>query len=180
MADSTNSNDFQAGLKRLDALLQQVEQFADPSARTHVQELMRALLDLHATGLQRMLDRIAEADPDMVRACARDEIVGGLLLLHGLHPLGPEERVRLALDRVQPALKSHGARVEFLGFDDEVVRLRLEGACHHCKSTAATMREAIENAIVASAPEFFAVDIDGLSTESSEDRESDRFALPVL
>ena len=74
--------------------------------------------------------------------------MGGLLLLHGLHPLDLEARVRQALDKVRPYLRSHGGNVELLGVDEGVVRLRLEGSCHGCPSSAATMRQTIEEAIL--------------------------------
>ena len=45
-------------------------------------------------------------------------MVGGLLMLHGLHPLDLETRVRQALDQVRPYLRSHGGNVELLGVSD--------------------------------------------------------------
>ena len=45
-------------------------------------------------------------------ALAGDELVEHLLLLHGLHPVSVEERVREALDGVRPYLGSHGGDVE--------------------------------------------------------------------
>ena len=58
-------------------------------------EIVQAVLDLHGAGLERILGHLADAGDRrrVLDACARDEVVGGLLLLHGLHPLDLEERV---------------------------------------------------------------------------------------
>ena len=71
-----------------------------------------------------------------------DELVAHLLLLHGLHPVPVRERVRGALDEVRPYLVAHGGGVELLGVADGVVRLRLEGACNGCPSSALTLTHA--------------------------------------
>ena len=104
-----------------------------------------------------------EAGAAILDACARDDVVGGLLLLHGLHPLDLEARVRQALEQVRPYLRSHGGNVELLGVGDGVVRLRLEGSCHGCPSSAVTMKQTIEEAILAKAPDVTAVEVEGLT-----------------
>ena len=54
---------------------------------------------------------------------------------------------------MRPALKSHGGEVTLLGVDDGVVRLKMEGSCHGCPSSAATLKNTIEEAIIAAAPD---------------------------
>src|SRR5205823_8770619 len=115
MPAPSDAYDLQGGLKRLDALLQEVERFPDPAAQTHMRAMVRALLDLHGAGIERILGHVEAAGAPgraVLDACARDEVVNGLLLLHGLHPLGVEARVRQALDDVRPYLRSHGGNVE--------------------------------------------------------------------
>jgi Fe-S cluster biogenesis protein NfuA len=169
-----------AKLRRLEQLVQQAEQFPDPAARAHAREIVRALLDLHGVGLKRLLEHVTAADEAgsaILDACAADEVVGGLLLLHGLHPLDVDDRVRQALEQSQVFLDSHGVNVEFLGIEDGVVRLQLDGGCD-CPSSAAAIRQAVEEAIYARAPEIVAVAIDGLDELTAS--EAGRFALPVL
>ena len=127
---------------------------------------MQAVLDLHGTGLERILGHLeeaGEAGATILDACAGDDVVGGLLLLHGLHPLDLETRVLRALEQVRPALRSHGGNVELLGVRDGVVQLRLEGNCHGCPSSAATMKMTIEEAIYANAPEVTSIEVQGLT-----------------
>ena len=47
-----------------------------------------------------------------------DELVASVLLLHGLHPVDLETRVRGALEKTRPYLKSHGGNVELVGIDE--------------------------------------------------------------
>jgi Fe-S cluster biogenesis protein NfuA len=83
--------------------------------------------------------------------------------LHGLHPVPVRERVIGALDEVRPYLASHGGGVELLGVADGVVRLRLEGSCHGCPSSAATLRGAVEEAIARAAPDVERVETEGVA-----------------
>jgi Fe-S cluster biogenesis protein NfuA len=184
MTDTLDAREFQAGLQRLEGLLRGVERLADPAAQTHIRALLRAVLDLHGAGLGRLLDHLEAAGAPgraVLDACARDDVVSGLLLLHGLHPLDVAERVRQALEQVRPYLRSHGGNVELLGVGDGVVRLRLHGSCHSCPSSAVTMKQTIEEAILARAPDVTAVEVEGL-TESAPTPEANgtRVALPVL
>src|SRR5512145_3173057 len=116
---------------RVDALLEDVEGFADPAARDTATELVGALLDLYGEGLERLVARVR--DP---AALADDELVSHLLLLHGIHPVPVEERVRAALAEVRPYLDSHGGDVELLAIEEGVVRLRMQGSCDGCPSSA--------------------------------------------
>ncbi len=150
MAETLDMRDFQTRLQRLDVLLQEAERTADPAARARMREIVQAVLDLHGTGLQRILSHLgAKADGDSILdACVQDEVVSGLLLLHGLHPLDLETRVGQALEEVRPFLSSHGGNVELLSARDGIVSLRLAGSCHGCPSSAVTMKQTIEQAIL--------------------------------
>jgi Fe-S cluster biogenesis protein NfuA len=179
MTDTLDARDFQARLERLDALLQEVERWPDPAARARTQEIVQAVLELHGAGLGRLLERITEAG-EPGRAI-RDDLVRGLLLLHGLHPLDLEARVREALETVRPYLRSHGGNVELLEVSDGVVRLRFQGSCHSCPSSAVTMQQTIEEAILAKAPDVTAVEVEGMvggTPETADGRA--RLALPLV
>ena len=181
MASTLDAKDFPSRLQRLDALLRELDHLADPAARATFQEILQTVLDLHGAGLDRLLGRVAdggEAGQEVLEFCAEDEVVGGMLLLHGLHPLDLEGRVRQALDSVRPYLRSHGGNAEVLAIEDGVVRLRLEGSCHGCASSAATVKQTIEQAICGRAPEVIAVEVENVVDRVPD--ESGRFALPVL
>ncbi len=156
---------LQERVARMESLLEEIENLRDPEARSRATEMVGVLLDLYGEGLARMMDTVAEGD-DRERAFeafASDELVSHLLLLHGLHPLGVEARVRAALDEVRPYLESHGGNVEFLGVEDGVARLRLEGNCDGCPSSAATLKLAIEEAVQRTAPDLEGIEAKGVA-----------------
>ena len=132
---------------RIDVLLDDVQDV----------ELVQALVDLYGEGLA----RIVAHDPACVAGVADDELVSHLLLLHGLHPVQVEERVRGALDDVRPYLEQHGGDVELLGVEDGVARLRLQGSCNGCPSSTATLKNAIEDAIQRVAPDIEEIRAEG-------------------
>ena len=92
-------------MERVEALLADAE--SDPRAR----ELVQAITELYGEGLA----RIVALTPDP-RELARDELVAQLLVLHDLHPVSMEDRVRRALAEV--------SGVELVGIADGVVTLR--------------------------------------------------------
>ena len=140
---------------RVDALLQDLESAIGAVPVDTAIELAGALLDLYGEGLARIVGHIAERDPDgdLARVLASDELVSHLLLLHGLHPVPLETRVREALAEVRPYLESHGGDVELLDIDDGVVRLAMRGSCDGCASSTMTLKLAIEEAIQRAAPD---------------------------
>jgi Fe-S cluster biogenesis protein NfuA/nitrite reductase/ring-hydroxylating ferredoxin subunit len=153
---------------RVEALLEAVESFVDPDERETATELAQALLDLYGEGLARLLRHARdESGESLPEALASDELVSHLLLVHDLHPVALDTRVRGALEEVRPYLESHGGDVELLSVEDGVVRLRLEGSCSGCPASSATLKLAIEEAIRAAAPEVEAVEAEGVAEPRS-------------
>ena len=151
--------DLERRVQRLDALVRELEALPDEGARQSAVEAFRALLELHGDGLARLVE---VAGPEVTARLADDPEVGGLLLLHGLHPLPFEQRVQRALDGVRPYLGTHGGGVQVLDASDGVVRLRLEGTCHGCPSSRVTLQQAIERAILDGAPDVVEIRVDGV------------------
>jgi Fe-S cluster biogenesis protein NfuA/nitrite reductase/ring-hydroxylating ferredoxin subunit len=141
----------------VEELLGRVEELSDPAARELALATVQALLELYGEGLRRMLDAVG---PTTAAELAGDDLVGHLLLLHGLHPVGVRERVQAALDGVRPYLGSHGGDVELVGVEDGVARVRLQGSCDGCPASAMTLKLAIEDAVLEAAPEVERVEAD--------------------
>jgi Fe-S cluster biogenesis protein NfuA len=183
MSGTFDPREFQERLQNLDALLREAEQVSDPASRARLQQIVQAILEIHGSGLDRLMELVADAGEegrDIIDACGRDDVVSGLLLLHGLHPLGVEDRVRQALDGVRPYLRSHGGNVELVEVRDGLVRLRLQGSCHSCPSSSVTMQQTVEEAIYGKAPEVTAVEVEETEEALAADPETARFALPLL
>jgi len=158
-------SEFYRQMAVVDELIQTLETTADPAARAAAQDLVRTLLDLNGAGLDRMLGMIRRAGEPargLIDQFARDELVGSLLLLYGLHPVDLETRVRGALEKTRPYLRSHGGNVELVDVDESgAVRLRLQGSCHGCPSSAMTLKLAIEQAIHDAAPDVTSISVEG-------------------
>jgi Fe-S cluster biogenesis protein NfuA/nitrite reductase/ring-hydroxylating ferredoxin subunit len=154
-------------IARVEALLEGLESDDGP-ARERSLEVARALLDLYGEGMERLVEHIAAHDErgEIAAAVADDELVSHLLLVHGLHPVPLEARVRGALDGVRPYLESHGGNVEILEIEDSTVRLRLEGSCSGCPSSAVTLKLAIEDAIHKAAPDVEEIRAEGAAEEA--------------
>lgn len=144
--------------ERIEELLDDLAASTPPATMAKVSELLRAVMALYGDGLARVL----ELAPERVRDLAGDEVVASLLVLHDLHPDDLETRVQAALERVRPYLGSHAGGISVTSIEDGVVRLRLEGSCDGCPSSAMTVRNAVEGAILAAAPDVVAVETDGV------------------
>jgi Fe-S cluster biogenesis protein NfuA/nitrite reductase/ring-hydroxylating ferredoxin subunit len=154
---------------RIDTLLEEVDGLVDPIAQATATELVEALVDIYGEGIARFVAHAAEHDTDgaLAEALASDELVSHLLLLHGLHPVPVEERVRRALDEVRPYLDSHGGDVELLGVSEGVAHLRLEGSCDGCPSSRVTLKLAIEDAIRKAAPDLEDIEAEGSAPDAA-------------
>jgi hypothetical protein len=109
-------------IARVDAALDGIE--SDPAAL----EAVQAVVELYGEGLRRI----------MAGAREEDELVAHLLVLHDLHPVPLEERVREAV----------GDRAEVVSVTGGVVRLRLLGGCGSA---------GVEEVVRAAAPDVEAV-----------------------
>jgi len=140
---------------QVEGLLGELESLADPAARDTALETVQAVLELYGSGLERIVESVG---PLQATTLASDELVGHLMLLHGLHPVPVEERVRDALEGVRPYLGSHGGDVELIGVVDGVARVRMQGSCEGCPASSMTLKLAIEDAVLKAAPDVDAVE----------------------
>jgi len=140
------------------------------------EELAGALMELYGEGLERIM---AAVDDETRARLAGDGVVGSLLLMHGLHPVPLEARVREALDSVRPYMESHGGNVELLGLEDDVARIRLEGHCVGCAASASTLELGIRQALEASAPDLEGLEVEGVLEEPTHPAPPGAILLPM-
>lgn len=159
-------------IERIDLLVQEIESRDDPELREKVRELLQGLLDVHGTALARLLEHVYEENGQaFIDRVAEDELVGSVLVLHDLHPLGRTARVAGALESVRPYLATHGGNVELVEVrDDGTVVLRLEGSCDGCPSSQLTLRHTIEEAVVAAAPDIRSIEIEDAPDEGATEQ----------
>ena len=69
------------------------------------------------------------------------------------------ERVLKALERVRPYLQSDGGDISLVEItDDNIVRVKLQGACHGCPFSIQTLKAGVEQALIQEVPEITRVD----------------------
>ena len=164
-----DNGDLRKQMQRVERLLQEMEQVADPEVRERARLIVQGLMDLHGAALEAILGHIAEspqAGPAILGSLAADGLVASVLVLYGLHPWDLESRVGQALDKARPLLKSHGGNVQLINLDGGVVRLRLQGSCHGCPSSTLTLKHAIEEAICEFAPDVQELRVEGAAADS--------------
>lgn len=65
-----------------------------------------------------------------------------------------KEKVKEALNKVRPALQADGGDVELVEVKDDVVKVRLTGACGGCPMSQMTLKMGIERHLKKEIPEI--------------------------
>lgn len=164
--------EFRKRLQSIEQLLDSIDSAADPNLRANVRDLVQLIMNLHGEGLARMLELIRATDDggaSIVPRLGRDELVGSLLILYGLHPVDLETRAGEAVDKARSRLRHWDADVELLELQDGALRLRLRANGHGCGSSPQALREIVEDAVYQSAPDIAGLVIEG--AEGGDDKE---------
>jgi len=161
--------------RRIQELIEKIDALPDAPARALVHECMTSLLGFYGQGLERVLHISKRAGIGGQRAydeLIHDRVVSGLLLIHGLHPVDLETRLREALEKIRPYMQSHGGNVELLSLEGDFARLRLQGACKTCPSSAVTLELAVRHAIEEACPDLLGFEVEGApaAAEAEEPR----------
>ena len=70
-----------------------------------------------------------------------------------------KDQVQKVLDKIRPAIQADGGNVEFVEIDENnVVKVRLTGACAGCPMSQLTLKQGIERIIKQEIPEIKAVE----------------------
>ncbi|MEO5885001.1 MAG: NifU family protein [Candidatus Limnocylindrales bacterium] len=164
-----NGQDLRGVSDRIESLSERLATSGDASTRAAAEDLVRLVMEFYGAGLERILEVVHDSGPDgevLIDRLGDDQLVSGLLVLHGIHPLALETRIAKAIDTVSPYMDSHGGGVTVAGIEGDVVRLQLQGSCEGCPSSAVTLRYALEKAILEAAPEIRAVEAVEITAEA--------------
>ncbi|MDR1572514.1 MAG: NifU family protein [Clostridiales Family XIII bacterium] len=72
-----------------------------------------------------------------------------------------EDKIRAVLsEKVSPLLKSHAGGVDFMGYEDGVVHVRMTGACRGCPSAQYTVEEIIRSIVIGELPDVRDISLD--------------------
>jgi Fe-S cluster biogenesis protein NfuA len=157
--------DFQERVRRIGALVEEIETIADPAARSATRQLMQLVMEFHGAAIDRMLEILANGgEPGMafIEQLGRDPMVSSLLVLYGLHPDTLETRVGKAVERLKSRLQRDGAAIELLGIKDGAVSVKVTPGDHACGSTTSALRSVVEDTIYEAAPDLASLTVEGL------------------
>ncbi|KAG2211719.1 hypothetical protein INT47_008816 [Mucor saturninus] len=78
-----------------------------------------------------------------------------------IHPDDSEEvqMIKELLDtRIRPSIQEDGGDIEYCGFEEGIVKLKLKGSCRGCDSSTITLKNGIENMLMHYIPEVQGVE----------------------
>lgn len=64
-----------------------------------------------------------------------------------------EQKIIEIIDKLRPFLINDGGNIEFIKYEDEIVYVKMTGACSNCQMLDFTLKEGIECAIKEEVPE---------------------------
>ncbi|MFJ3981659.1 hypothetical protein [Streptomyces fungicidicus] len=146
--------------RMVEEVLDRIASAGDRAACESAEELVRVLMEFYGAAFARAMDlfrhRPDRPAREAVAALLRDELVGGLLVLHGLHPEDAPARIAHALDALPRS-------VESTGFDPATGELRLRllgsGGCG-CGDSREAVEQAARDTLACFAPEVTAVTVE--------------------
>ncbi len=69
-----------------------------------------------------------------------------------------EKQIKEIIDKVRPYLQADGGDVEYIGFKEGIVYVKLAGACIGCTSVDSTLRDGIEAILLEEVPGVIGVE----------------------
>jgi Fe-S cluster biogenesis protein NfuA/nitrite reductase/ring-hydroxylating ferredoxin subunit len=156
--------------KQLQEWIRQIESLPQAESRELFYKCLQSILALHHDGLTQILRLIKNsgaAGREINDAMFRDKLVSSILLIHNLHPVPLEMRLRGALDKVRPYMESHGGNVALLELANDTARLRLEGTCKSCPSSSVTLELAVRQAVEEACPDLAGFEVEGVVAQST-------------
>lgn len=65
-----------------------------------------------------------------------------------------ELKIISLIDRIRPYLNSEGGNIEFVKYEDNIVYVRMMGACKDCAMIDYTLKDGIEEMLISEIPEI--------------------------
>jgi hypothetical protein len=167
-----SEKEFQEKMRQLGTLVGEIDQVPGGGSKVAARELVQLLMEVHRTGLERMMELVFQAGTGasggaIIDRLGQDPIVRNLLLLYSLHPDDLETRVLRALDVARARLRKLDGRVDLVSVHEGAVQLRLHTSGHSRGSTIKDLRAIVEGAIYDLAPDVTSLTILAPEEESS-------------
>lgn len=65
-----------------------------------------------------------------------------------------EEKIKELIEKMRPFLMNDGGDIEFVEYTDNIVYIKLSGACANCEYIDITIKEGIEEMLITEIPEI--------------------------
>ncbi len=161
----SEDTELQAESARIERLLAELRDLVPLPAWQRIEDMLRGVVRLYGAGLGRALAHArasgAGGEQSDTRLCD-DELLASLLVLHGLHPVGLEERVQRALAALRAELSLAEDALRLVRVGDGAVEIAaseaIGGGAMSRGLAEATVRRVLETA----APEIVTIEITGL------------------
>lgn len=164
-----SEKEFQQKVRQLGTLVGELDQMPGSGSKVAVRELVQLLMEVHGTGLERIMELVFESGAEgeaMINRLGQDPIVRNLLLLYSLHPDDLETRVSKALETVCSRLRKFDSKVELVSIHEGAIQLQLHSSSRAQGSAAKNLRSIVEESIYDLAPDLTSLTILGLEDES--------------
>jgi hypothetical protein len=160
---------FQSSMQKIEELIGTLDRVADPGLRSAAKELVAALMEVHGACLARMLEALnktGEPGQQAISSFVGDPLIRNLLILYELHPDGLDARVTRAMDKFRGSHAAAGVKLEVLGTDGGVVRVRYSSESKGCG--VGVLKATIEAAILEAAPDANGIFVEDGSPPSTQ------------
>ncbi|XP_018048791.1 PREDICTED: NFU1 iron-sulfur cluster scaffold homolog, mitochondrial-like [Atta colombica] len=105
-------------------------------------EIFATIMDFFASGLP-VMDEASQPAADTQINAEDDEIV---------------QMIKELLDtRIRPTVQEDGGDIVFMGFEEGIVKLKMQGSCTNCPSSVVTLRNGVQNMMQFYIPEVLGV-----------------------
>lgn len=64
-----------------------------------------------------------------------------------------EDKIKEIIDKLRPFLISEGGNIEFVKYENNIVYIKMMGACANCEMLDLTLKDGIETSIISEIPE---------------------------
>jgi hypothetical protein len=162
----TEDERLQSESLEIERLLGEIQTLVPAPAWQRIEAVIGRVVRLYGAGLGRALAhaRAAGAAPESFRELvSSDDLLASLLVLHGLHPLPVDERVRRALAAARRELGIADDDLELVSLSSNRVELRATTMLGGGAMSARVAEGAIRRVIEGVAPEITNIEIHGAS-----------------
>jgi hypothetical protein len=153
---------YQEKIRQLGRLVGELDTMQGDRSTTAARELVKLLMEVHGTALERMLEIVFESGAPgeaIIQRAGEDPFVRHLLLLYSLHPQDLEARVLKALDGVASKLRKQNSEAELVNIHEGAVQVKIRTSGHACGSTAEAVKALVEGSIYDLAPDLVSLEI---------------------